>query len=41
MMDWIQIIKLADEFNKWLEDIAKNYGVDKDEVQLLIKQFLS
>ena len=31
---------IAVEFSKWLEDMSKKYGWDKDDVQLLIKQFL-
>lgn len=35
-----EIINIAKEFNKWLENIAEKYGWDKDDVQSLIKQFL-
>lgn len=35
-----EIICIAVEFNKWLEDIAEKYKWDKDEIQDLIKQFL-
>lgn len=30
-------INIVIDFNEWLEDMAKKYGWDKDEVQLLIK----
>lgn len=35
-----ETINIAEEFNKWLEDTAKKYGWDKNDVQALIKQFL-
>lgn len=35
-----QAISIAEEFNKWLEDMAKKYEWDKNDVQALIKQFL-
>lgn len=35
-----EIIHIAEEFSKWLEDIAEKYEWDKDDVQALIKQFL-
>jgi len=35
-----QAISIAEEFSKWLEDMAKKYGWDKSDVQALIKQFL-
>lgn len=35
-----QAISIAEEFNKWLETMAKKYGWDKNDVQALIKQFL-
>ena len=35
-----ELVSIAEEFNKWLEDMSKKYGWDKDDVQALIKQFL-
>ena len=35
-----EAICIAEEFSKWLEDMAKKYGWDKNDVQALIKQFL-
>lgn len=35
-----ELICIAEEFSKWLEDIAEKYQTDKDEVQAVIKQFL-
>ena len=35
-----QAISIAEEFNKWLEDMAKKYEWDQNDVQALIKQFL-
>ncbi len=35
-----ELVSIAEEFNKWLEDMAKKYGWDKDDVQALVKQFL-
>ena len=35
-----EAINIAEEFSKWLEEIAEKYGWDKDDIQVLIKQFL-
>jgi len=35
-----ETINIAEEFSKWLEDIAEKYKWDKDDVQNLIRQFL-
>ena len=35
-----QLLYIAEEFNKWLEDIAEKYKWDKNDIQSLIKQFL-
>jgi hypothetical protein len=35
-----EAVYIAEEFNKWLEDIAEKYRWTKDEIQELIKQFL-
>lgn len=34
------LICLADDFNKWLENMAVKYNWNKDDMQALIKQFL-
>ncbi len=34
------LMNIAEEFNEWLEYIAKKYELDKGDVQNLIKQFL-
>lgn len=35
-----EAICIAEEFDKWLEDMTEKYGLHKDDVQALIKQFL-
>ena len=35
-----ELVSIAEEFNKWLEDMATKYRWDKDDVQALVKQFL-
>lgn len=35
-----EALSIAEEFTKWLEDMAKKYGWDKNDVQILIKLFL-
>lgn len=35
-----KMLIVAESFNKWLEEISKEVGLDKDTVQALIKQFL-
>ena len=35
-----ELLWIAEDFNKWLEDMSEKYKWDKDEVQALIKQFL-
>ena len=35
-----EVICIAEEFSEWLEDMAEKYGLDKDDIQSLIKQFL-
>lgn len=35
------LIKLAQDFNKWLEDMSEKYNFDKDDIQELIHYFLS
>jgi hypothetical protein len=34
------LFDLLEDFNKWLEDMSEKYGMDKDDIQALIKQFL-
>lgn len=35
-----ELLYIAEDFNKWLENMSEKYKWDKDEVQALIKQFL-
>ena len=35
-----EMTNIAEEFSKWLENIAEKYKWDKDDVQDLIKWFL-
>ena len=35
-----ELIRIAVEFNGWLDYMAEKYGWDKDDVQAVIKQFL-
>lgn len=35
-----EAISIAEEFSEWLEDMAKKYKWNKDDVQALIKKFL-
>lgn len=35
-----QLIDIAEQFNKWLDDISTEYHIDKTELQDIIKQFL-
>lgn len=34
------VICIAEDFDKWLEDIAEKYNLNKNDIQTLIKQFL-
>ena len=34
------LIKIAEEFNKWLDKTSKELNIDKDTLQEIIKQFL-
>ena len=34
------LLCIAEEFNKWLEDISTEYQIDKTDLQDIIKQFL-
>ena len=36
-----ELISLAEDFNKWLEGMSEKYNCDKDDIQLLIKEFLN
>ncbi len=40
-MDREDLICLAEDFNKWLENMSEKYGANKDDIQALIKQFLT
>lgn len=35
-----KLLSIAEDFNKWLEDMESKYNMSKDEIQALIKQFL-
>jgi hypothetical protein len=35
-----KLIGIAEEFVKWLEETAKKYGLDAEDVQELIRLFL-
>lgn len=35
-----QLIEIAEEFNNWLDGVALNFDVDKQDLQEIIKQFL-
>lgn len=35
-----EVINIAEDFDKWLEDTAEKYGWDKNDVQGLIKLLL-
>lgn len=37
----MNLINIAEDFNEWLKEMASKYGTDKDEIQLIIKFFLS
>ena len=34
------LIDLLEDFNKWLSEMSEKYGMDKNDIQALIKQFL-
>ena len=36
-----QLMEIANKFNEWLNDISNEYGVDKIDLQDIIKQFLN
>ena len=35
-----KVLSIAEDFDKWLEEMQRIYGISKDEIQALIKQFL-
>ena len=35
-----RLIRLADDFDTWLVEMAEKYGMHKDDVQERIKEFL-
>ena len=37
----LDLIKIAESFNKWLTETAEQYGIDKDDLQEIIKSFIS
>ncbi len=34
------LINLAEDFSDWINEMSEKYGVNKDDIQALIKQFL-
>lgn len=34
-----EIVRIAEEFNEWLEYMAEKHNEDKDDIQEIIKQF--
>lgn len=34
------LLLIAQMFNNWLEELSKEYNLDKDDIQEVIKQFL-
>ena len=35
-----EVLLILEDFNDWLEDVAKKYGWDKNDIQGLIKLLL-
>ena len=35
-----KMLSIAEDFDSWLEEMAKKYNMPKDEIQALIRQFL-
>ncbi len=35
-----EVLLIFEEFNDWLENVAKKYEQDKDDIQFLIKTLL-
>ena len=33
-------MKVAEEFNKWLNEMSEKFGIDKDDIQEMVKSFL-
>ncbi len=36
----LDLLKIAEELNRWLEETANAHGIDKDDLQEIIKRFL-
>lgn len=36
----LDLLKIAYKFNQWLKKTAEEYGMDKDDLQEIIKMFL-
>ena len=36
----LDLLNIADRFNQWLKETAEYYGMDKDDLQEIIKSFL-
>lgn len=34
------LINIATQFDKWLKEMAEKHGVDKDDIQEIVKEFL-
>lgn len=37
----LDLIKIAESFNEWLTETAEQYGIGKDDLQEIIKSFIS
>lgn len=37
MVETTELIGVAEDFNKWLDDMSEKYGWDKDDIRSLIK----
>lgn len=34
-----EVVRIAEEFNEWLDYMAEKHNEDKDDIQEIIKQF--
>lgn len=37
----LDLLNIAEKFNNWLIETAEYYGIDKDDLQEIIKNFIS
>ena len=37
----LDLLNIAEKFNNWLTETAEYYGIDKDDLQEIIKNFIS